>query len=162
MGGGRYDQLIEKFTGERIPATGASIGVDRLFSALQKLEMIETKPSTADVLVTVMMKDKILEYQKIARKLREAGIKTELYMGTETSIAKQLKYADTQSIPIAVIVGPDEFSKNQVSVKDLRVIKTIDTKEIKNRKDWIAAQLGQKTIPAEDLVKEIKSLLSKR
>ncbi|GAH72872.1 unnamed protein product, partial [marine sediment metagenome] len=123
MAGGRFDELIENFAGEKVPATGASIGVDRLFSAMQKLEMIDERPSTADVLVTVMVEDKIIEYQKIAQKLRAGQIKTELYIGREDTLTKQLKYADRQMIPIAVIIGPDEFSSNQVSIKDLRVIK---------------------------------------
>lgn len=158
MGGGRFDQLIEHFIGERVPATGASIGVDRLFSAMQKLKVIEAKPSTADVLVTIMEKDRMAEYQKIAKKLRVAGIKTELYMGTETSIGKQLKYADRQAIPIAVIVGSDEFSQNQVSIKDLRIIKT-EKIDIKGREEWVKKKVGQKTIPITNLVDEIKSLL---
>lgn len=161
MGGGRFDQLIERFAGERIPATGVSIGVDRLFSAMQKLGVIDTKPSTADVLVTVIMRNKILEYQKIAHKLRLADIKTELYMGTETSISTQLKYADCQAIPLAVIVGPDEFAKNQVSIKDLRVIKA-EKIEITDRETWIKTRIGQKTVPYSNFIEEIKSLLSRK
>jgi len=158
MAGGRFDELIEHFTGEKVPATGASIGVDRLFSAMQKLEMIDERPSTADVLVTVMVEDKIIEYQKIAQKLRAGQIKTELYMGRENTLTKQLKYADRQMIPIAVIIGPDEFSSNQVSIKDLRVIKAEKIK-IKDREEWVERKVGQRTVPIEDLIAEIKSLL---
>ena len=158
MGGGRFDDLIEHFTGERVPATGASIGVDRLFSAMQKLGLVDAKPSTADVLVTIMDRDKTAEYQKIAKKLRLANIKTELYMGTETSIGKQLKYADRMAIPVAVIIGSDEFSRNEVSIKDLRVIKT-EKVEIKGRQEWVKKKVGQKTVPMASLVDEIRSLL---
>ncbi len=158
LGGGRFDELIEQFTGERVPATGCSIGVDRLFSAMQKLEMIDLRPSTADTLVTVMVRDKIIEYQKIARRLRTAGIRAELYLGEETTIGNQLKYADRQAIPIAVIMGPDEFSKGEVSLKDLRVSK-IEKVEIRDRKRWLEARLGQKTVPLENLVEEIRLLL---
>jgi histidyl-tRNA synthetase len=159
LGGGRFDELIKHFTGEKVPATGCSIGVDRLFSAMQKLGMIETKPSTADVLVTIMVRDKMVEYQKVAKRLRVAGIKTELYPGEEMSLGNQLKYADRQAIPIAVIIGPDEFSSNQVSIKDLRVIKTKKV-EIKDRKQWLETRVGQKSVPSEKLIEEIKSLLS--
>ncbi|GAH24656.1 unnamed protein product, partial [marine sediment metagenome] len=144
--------------GEKVPATGASIGVDRLFSAMQKLEMIDERPATADVLVTVMMEDKIIEYQKIAQKLRAGQIKTELYMGREDTLTKQLKYADRQMIPIAVIIGPDEFSSNQVSIKDLRVIKAEKIK-IEDREEWVERKVGQRTVPIENLIAEIKSLL---
>jgi histidyl-tRNA synthetase len=158
MGGGRFDQLIEHFTGVRVPATGASIGVDRLFSAMEKLKLNEAKPSTADVLVTIMVKDKVVEYQKIAQKLRLARIKTELYMGAETSLGNQLKYADKQLIPIAVIIGSDEFSRNQVSIKDLRMVKK-EKLEIKDRETWLKDRIGQKTVPIENLVEEIKHML---
>ena len=158
MGGGRFDDLIEHFTGEKVPATGASIGVDRLFSAMLKLKLIESKPSTADVLVTVMDKDKINDYQKIAKKLRSSGLKTELYLGKEKSIGKQLKYADRQRIPVAVILGSDEFSKNQVSIKDLRVIET-EKVDIKARDEWVKKKVGQITVPQEKMVEQIKSIL---
>ncbi|MCK4236575.1 MAG: histidine--tRNA ligase, partial [Candidatus Krumholzibacteria bacterium] len=151
MGGGRYDRLIEHFAGESVPATGASIGVDRLFSSMQKLGMIEGRPSTADVLVTVMDKDRIFEYQRIAHSLRTAGVKTELYMGKAKSIGKQLKYADRTGVPVAVIAGPDEFSKGEVSIKDLRVIRTKKV-DIEDRKEYVEAKIGQKTVPAERLI----------
>jgi len=158
MGGGRFDRLIEHFIGESIPATGASIGVDRLLSAMQKLNLITTKPSTADVLVTILDRERIVEYQKIAKLLREAGIKTELYMGNEKSIGKQLKYADSQKIPIAVIAGSKEFSNNQISIKDLRVIKT-EKIEIKGREEWVEKKIGQITIDREKLINEINKML---
>lgn len=158
LGGGRFDDLIGNFTGERVPATGCSIGVDRLLSAMQKLGMVDLKPSTTDALVTVMVPDRLAEYQRVARTLRTAGIRTELYLGEETSIGNQLKYADRQAIPVAVIIGPDEFSKNQASIKDLRVIKT-EKVEIRERRRWLEARVGQKTVPLEDLVKEVASLL---
>ncbi len=106
-----------------------------------------------------MMKENIIEYHKVARQLRKAGIKTELYIGSGKSVGKQLKYADKQMIPIAIIIGSDEFANNQVSLKDLRVIKT-EKVEIKDRKEWVEKRVGQKTILMENLVEEIKSLLS--
>jgi len=158
MGGGRYDNLIGEFTGEQVPATGASIGIDRLFSALQKLGLIEARPSTADVLVTVMDRERMVDYQNLARKLRREGIKTELYLGNAKSIGKQLKYADRQAIPLAVIIGSDEFSRNEVSIKDLRYIKS-EKIDIKERDEWVRKKPGQRTIPMNDLISEIKTLL---
>lgn len=158
MGGGRYDQLIEHFIGESVPATGASIGVDRLFSVMQQLGKLELRPSTADVIVTTMVKDKISEYQRVAYLLRRAGIKTELYTGTEGGVGSQLKYADKQAIPIAIIIGPDEFTNNQVSIKDLRVTKKGKV-DIKDRGTWLKTRVGQKTISRDILVEEIKNML---
>ncbi|MFH1563158.1 MAG: histidine--tRNA ligase [Nitrospirota bacterium] len=164
MAGGRYDQLIKRSTGEKIPAIGASIGIDRLFAALKKCTPIPSKPSTADVLVTVMMKEKMVEYLKISNRLRKAGINTELYMGTEKKIGKQLEYADRYSIPIAVIVGPDEFSNNQITIKDLRVLKRERLASLKinavGHGDYLKARIGQKTVPNDKLIEEIKQFLN--
>ncbi len=160
MGGGRYDNSIGRFTGVDTPATGASIGVDRLMAAMLMLGSIETKPSTADILVTVMMPDKIAEYARIASELRRAGFKTELYVGNAKTIGKQLKYADNQEIPVAVIIGEDEFNNNQVSIKDLRKIKT-EKVDIKDRAVWVKELIGQKTIPRREIFEFIGELLKK-
>ncbi|UCF04595.1 MAG: histidine--tRNA ligase [bacterium] len=159
MGGGRYDNLIEKFAGEKVPATGASIGIDRLLSAMQKLGLVEARPSIADVLVTVMDRERLIDYQRIAHQLRSAGIKTELYMGKAKSIGKQLKYADRIGVPVAVIAGSEEFERGEVSIKDLRVIKET-TVDIKDRKDYVEAKIGQKTVPVDRMVEEIESIIS--
>jgi histidyl-tRNA synthetase len=158
MGGGRYDELIEKFTGEKVPATGASVGVDRLFSAMQELGLVEEKPSTAEVLITVMAKEKMAEYQKIARTLREAGIKTEVYVGDESSLGNQLKYADRQLIPVALLIGPKEFSKNEVSIKDLKLLRKVETEKL-DREAYLGQRIGQKTVARENLIDEVKTIL---
>jgi histidyl-tRNA synthetase len=158
MGGGRYDQLIGQFTGRPEPATGASIGVDRLVSAMQLLQDIQPRPSTADVLVTVMMPERIAEYARIAGRLRREGINAELYMGGERSIGKQLQYADRQMMPVAVIAGSNEFDAGEVSIKDLDKIRR-EKIEIKDRKEWVKRKVGQVTVPLADLAVEVKSML---
>ncbi|MCP4704243.1 MAG: histidine--tRNA ligase [candidate division Zixibacteria bacterium] len=160
MGGGRYDNSIGRFTGVDTPAVGASIGVDRLMAAMSKIDALETKPSTADILVTVMMPEKITEYAKTASQLRQAGFKTELYVGNAKSIGKQLKYADRQEIPIAIIIGEDEFENGEISIKDLRKIKT-EKIDIKDRATWVKELIGQKTIPQGDMIAFIGELLKK-
>ncbi len=160
MGGGRYDNSIGRFTGVATPAVGASIGVDRLMAAMMQAGILETKPSTADILVTVMMPEKINEYAKIASELRRAGFKTELYVGNAKSLGKQLKYADNQEIPVAVIIGEDEFENNQISIKDLRKIKT-EKVDIKDRATWVKELIGQQTISADEMVEFIGKLLEK-
>jgi histidyl-tRNA synthetase len=158
MGGGRYDDLIGGFVGEPVPATGASMGIDRLFSALEKAGKAHSRPSTTQVLVTVMMRGKMAVYGRLARQLRAEGLNTEVYMGKEGSIGKQLKYADRLAIPIAVIVGPDEEAAGTVSIKDLRAIET-EGADIKDRKEWITKRIGQQAVPAADLANVIKSIL---
>ena len=161
MGGGRYDNSIGRFTGVDTPATGASIGIDRLMAAMMTTGALEIKPSTADILVTVMMPEKIIEYAKIASELRRAGFKTELYVGNARTIGKQLKYADRQEIPVAVIIGEDEFENNQISIKDLRKIKT-EKVDIKDRATWVKELIGQKTISNRELIKFIGKLLERK
>jgi histidyl-tRNA synthetase len=158
MGGGRYDQSIGRFGGDSIPATGASIGIDRLMAALIKMGKIETRPSTADIIVTVMDRDRLDDYFKIARDLRNAGYNTELYTGNARQIKKQLKYADRQEIPIAIIAGSDEFEAKEISIKDLRKIKEQDI-DIKDRKEWVEVKVGQITIPRKQMLKKLKEML---
>lgn len=158
MGGGRYDRLIGQFTGEDIPATGASIGIDRLVSAMQKLGLLQGKKNNIDVLVTIMIKDKLIEYHKLAFKLRENAINTEVYLG-KGGIGKQLKYADKKEIPIALIIGEDEFKEGVVSVKDLRAKEKLEG-EIKERQKWLEARVGQKRVKVSQIVAEIKNILN--
>jgi histidyl-tRNA synthetase len=167
FGGGRYDGLVERFLGKKIPAVGASIGVDRLFAALQKLNLVELFASTAQVIVTVMEPARIADYQKLTRELRQAGLNTELYLGDEKSLGKQLQYANRQQIPIAVIMGSDEFSKNEVTIKNLKLgaqlqdkKKTADGKE---REEWLRlSRTVQITIPRDKCTGQIKSMLENR
>ena len=67
-GGGRYDGLVARFRGEAVPATGFSIGVSRLLAALTHLGKVETKPEPGPVIVTVFDKDRIADYQRMARR----------------------------------------------------------------------------------------------
>jgi histidyl-tRNA synthetase len=116
--GGRFDELVGRFTEQPIPATGASIGVDRLFAALEQLKLITLVPSKTQVLVTVFKEQWVDEYQLIARELRQAGFNTELYMGSD-SLGRQFRYADLKKIPVVIIAGPDELSQDEVSIKNL-------------------------------------------
>jgi len=157
FGGGRYDDLVQRFLGKNIPAVGASTGIDRLLAALQKLERLETVSSTAHVLVTVMEKDKMLDYQQLTRELRSAGINTELYLGEEKGLGKQLQYANKMQIPLAVIIGSNEFEKNEVTLKDLRAGKNVDAS---NKEEYIkATKQAQVVVSRPQLLSSIQSLL---
>ncbi len=158
MGGGRYDRLVERFLGEKVPATGASIGVDRLFAAMQQLGLVGLTPSTAQVLVTVMDDSKLSEYRRMANELRKANIRTELYVGTERNLGKQLFYCNRQNIPIAVIAGSDEFNSNTVTIKDMRKLHRENVAP-KDRKHWLKARVGQSCIARKALVPELRNML---
>ncbi len=161
FGGGRYDGLVERFLGVKVPATGASIGVDRLLAALEKLERRSVaKWATAGVLTTVMDPERIPEYLAITRELRAAGIAAEIYVGEGKGLKKQLAYADKVGIPVVVIAGPDELQSGSVSVKDLREGKRHDA-DAGTRDEWVRQRFGQQTVPRGDMVKVIRSLLER-
>ena len=159
FGGGRYDNLVMRFLGERIPAVGASIGVDRLLAALTFLGKIGKNKSTARVLIVNMDAALTDDYLQMTWELRRALIPTELYIGTAKQMGKQLKYADQYDIPLAILYGSNEKAAGQVTVKDM-VVGREKAKAIGDRKDWIAARPGQTTIPRAQLVDGIRRLLA--
>ncbi len=165
VGGGRYDGLVERFLDRKIPAVGASIGIDRLLAAMEKIGLIDRVASTADVLVTIMEPARIADYQKFARELRQAGINTEMYLGEETSLGKQLQYADRQGIAVAVIIGSEEFSRGEVTVKNLRLGGQLQEKKKgaagKEREEWLKlSRTVQTTIPRAACIAHIEEVLA--
>jgi len=117
-GGGRYDGLVKRFTGQEVPAVGLSIGVDRLLAALREKGRMGGTP-TGPVVVTVMDKARMADYQAMVAELRQAGIRAEVYLGNPKNFGNQLKYADKRNSPIAIIEGGDEKEKGVVQIKDL-------------------------------------------
>jgi histidyl-tRNA synthetase len=165
FGGGRYDGLVERFLGRKIPAVGASVGVDRLLAAMVKLGLVSTAASTAQVIVVVMEPSRLLDYQKITRQLRGAGINTELYLGEERSLGKQLQYANRQGIPVAVIIGGDEFTRDEVTIKNLRLGGQLQDKKKtatgKDREEWLKQSRSvQVTVPRTGYLDAVRSTLA--
>ncbi len=117
-GGGRYDDLVKRFTGQAVPATGVSIGVDRLLAALHAKGRIG-RQSHGPVVVTVMDRDRMADYQAMAAELRAAGIRAEVFLGNPKDFGKQLKYADQRQSPVAIIQGDQERARGVVQIKDL-------------------------------------------
>lgn len=127
FGGGRYDKLVGMFSGRDIPAVGASAGLDRLLAAMEEGKKddddAETpRSSTADVLITNMDERFVPEMLSIGRDLREKGINVEQWY-EPARLEKQFRYADTQGIPLAILLGSNEKKKGVVAVKDLRTKK---------------------------------------
>ncbi len=158
IGGGRYDSLVERFTGAKIPATGASIGVDRLLTALKALGRQRADRSQGPVIITVFERDRMADYQRMANDLRVAGIATELYLGTK-GFRAQLKYADKRHSPVAVIAGSNEFESGEITLKDLRLGAKL-SKTIKDREAW-TEQPAQVAVPRAELVAGVKQLLER-
>ena len=124
--GGRYENLAEYYTDKKLPGVGISIGLTRLFYKLNELNLIKTnKKSISDILIIPMTED-LSTAIRIATKLRNQGIKTEIYLNNKKLKAK-FKYADKLEIPYVIVIGEDEIQNNVVKLKDM---KTGEEKEI--------------------------------
>jgi histidyl-tRNA synthetase len=159
VSGGRYDGLVERFTGEKVPATGVSIGVSRLLFGLQLLGKFKASATQGPVVVLVLDRDRIADYQKIAQELRAADIRAELYLG-ESGMKAQMKYADRRSSPCVVIQGGDERAKGEVTIKDL-ILGAMLT-ETKDRDEYLKKQAeAQFSVPEGKLVEAVRRVLSR-
>ncbi len=156
-GGGRYDDLVKRFTGQAVPATGISIGVDRLLAALHATGRVKTG-ARGPVVVTVMDRSRLADYQAMATDLRNAGIRAELYLGNPKNFGNQLKYADKRESPAAIIQGEDEAARGVVQIKDL--ILGAELSETATLEEW-KDNPSQIEVPAEDLVAEVQKILKR-
>jgi len=120
-GGGRFDKLVGMFMNRSIPATGTTIGIERIIDVMDELQMFppEVGTATAQVLVTRFSPDLVTESLRMASALRQAGIKTEMYFDND-SLGKQVGYADRKGIPYVLILGPDEAAAGRVALRNLR------------------------------------------
>ena len=118
-GGGRYDNLLIPFTGQKIPAVGTSIGVDRLFTALEKLGIIKKKATVTRALILNLSSKLKVEYLEFAKLLRDANVNTSLYLGDDRTFQAQLVYAVKKEIPFVVIYGEEDKKKGVVTIKNL-------------------------------------------
>jgi histidyl-tRNA synthetase len=116
--GGRYDDLAGLYTSQALPGIGASLGVDRLLAAMEKLGLVGEARTPADALVVFFAEDRLGDYPKLAASLRAAGVGAELYPEPK-KLAAQLKYADKKGFRLAIIAGPDELSRNECQIKSL-------------------------------------------
>jgi histidyl-tRNA synthetase len=158
-GGGRYDGLVSRFRGEPVPATGFSIGVSRLMTALKNLGKLDMSDVIQPVVVLVMDKDteSLGRYQKMVSDLRQAGIRAEMYLGG-AGMKAQLKYADRRGSPIAVIQGGNERAEGVVQLKDL-IEGARQAAAIAGHAEYKEARPGQVTVAEADLVAEVRKIL---
>ena len=163
MGGGRYNHLVERFLDTSIPATGASIGLDRLMAALTHAGIVQSASTTSKVLVLSMAGTPATELLAIATTLRRNQISTEVYMGAEgASVRDQLSFANSSGIPIAVLLGEDELKNNTVSVKDLK-LGMEKRSGIQDREAYRkSGRLGQATVERDKLVAAVQEMLERQ
>jgi len=159
VSGGRYDGLVERFTGEKVPATGISIGVSRLLFGLQRLGKYKDSATQGPVVVLVLDRDRIADYQEMAQDLRAANIRAELYLG-ESGMKAQMKYADRRGSPCVVIQGSDEKARGEVQIKDLILGATLTS--IENRDEYLKKQAeAQFAVPEAQLVEKVRAVLAR-
>jgi histidyl-tRNA synthetase len=156
-GGGRYDDLVMRFTGQKTPATGVSIGVDRLLAALREKGRLAAE-AAGPVVVCVMDRERMASAQAICAELRRAGVRAEAFLGGG-NMAKQLKYADKRASPVAVIEGSDEAARGVVTLKDLALGARLAA-EIETNEDW-KAQPAQIEVPRADVVAAVKAMIAR-
>ncbi|TNE67054.1 MAG: histidine--tRNA ligase [Rhodobacteraceae bacterium] len=154
-GGGRYDDLVKRFTGQAVPATGMSIGVDRLLAALRATGRIGSK-AQGPVVVTVMDRDRMSAYMEMVTELRQAGIRAEVYLGNPKNFGNQLKYADKRESPVAIIQGGDEAERGVVQIKDLilgaKIAENASLEEWKDRPN-------QYEVPRDQMVAKVREII---
>lgn len=158
-GGGRYDGLVSRFRGEPVPATGFSIGVSRLMTALKNLGKLDTADVVAPVVVLVMDKDtqSLCRYQQMVGELRQAGIRAEMYLGG-AGMKAQMKYADRRGAPCVVIQGGDERAKGEIQIKDLIEGARLSN-EISDNDAWRSGRPAQVSVPESELVATVRGIL---
>ncbi|OGJ22535.1 MAG: hypothetical protein A2804_02915 [Candidatus Pacebacteria bacterium RIFCSPHIGHO2_01_FULL_46_10] len=139
LGGERFDNLIEKVSGQKIPGTGFGLGFDRTFEAAEQFNLLPQQKTQTRVLVTIFSPELQAVAQASAKQLRDAGINTELFPDPSAKLDKQLKYASKKGIAYVVIVGPDEKEKDVVTMK------TMETG-------------NQQTVPLSDIVAQLKTM----
>jgi histidyl-tRNA synthetase len=160
-GGGRYDGLVGRFRTEPVPATGFSIGVSRLFSALQlvKSPLLSGAEAPGPVVVLVLDRENMADYQRLVASLRAGGIKAELYLGT-AGMKAQMKYADRRKAPVAIIQGSNERLAGEVQIKDL-IEGARAAESIASNAEWKAARPAQFSCAEMEMVAKVQAVLAR-
>ena len=138
--GGRYDNLAELYTKQKLPGVGASLGLDRLLAALEELQLLPKATTPAPVLMVQFSAERLDDYQRMARALRAEGIGVEVYPEAK-KVGQQLQYAEKRGFRLALIAGPDEFAQGVWKVKNL-------------------ALREEKTVPAAQVVGAVREILA--
>ncbi|MGV6874484.1 histidine--tRNA ligase [Pseudochelatococcus sp. B33] len=164
-GGGRYDGLVARFRGEPVPATGFSIGVSRLLAALKIVgsPIVQGAAPPGPVVVLVLDRDEIAHYQRLVTRLREAGIRAELYLGS-SGLKAQMKYADRRQSPAVVIQGSNERAEGTVQIKDLvaGAEQAAHAGQDLDNAAYKAQRLAQFSVSESELVEAVRGVLARQ
>ena len=156
-GGGRYDDLVARFTGEQVPATGFSFGVSRLVSALRAAGRDLGDQVRGPVVVIAFTPDDMAHYFSVVGELRSAGIPAEVYLGS-AGMKAQMKYADRRMAPAAIMLGGDEIAAGKVTIKDLDRGRMLAT-DVADNAEWREQRPGQQIVNRADLVATVRKIV---
>ena len=156
-GGGRYDDLVARFTGEQVPATGFSFGVSRLISALRAAGRDLGDQTRGPVVVIAFTPDDMAHYFAVVSELRNAGIAAEVYLGS-AGMKAQMKYADRRLAPAAIMLGGDEIAAGKVTIKDLDRGRMLAT-DVADNAEWREQRPGQQIVDRADLVATVRKIV---
>ena len=156
-GGGRYDDLVARFTGQPVPATGFSFGVSRLAGALRAAGRDPAGETRGPVVVIAFDQARMADYFALAGELRAAGVAAEVYLGS-SGMRAQMKYADRRLSPAAVILGEDEIAAGVVTIKDLDLGREL-AKGVSDNEAWRAERPGQVTVPRAEMAATVRRIL---
>ncbi len=118
-GAGRYDGLVGMFSGEDLPATGCSLGLERIFDVIQERNLVDAPSTVSKALVTVFNEDTIGDSLALVGELRRAGIQSEVFVGEKLELRRQMQFANRKGIPLTVILGPDEIQAGQAVLREM-------------------------------------------
>jgi len=139
-GGGRYDELIGRYAGQPIPATGVSLGLERIIDVMKELGMLPEAPGASETLVAVFDQTTRAASFALAGELRRAGVRAEVPLKTVKGLKPQIAYASAKGIPLLVILGPDEIAAGEVTLR--------------------AGPGNQRRVPRERIVEELRAFLA--
>ncbi len=157
-GGGRYDDLVARFTGETVPATGFSFGVSRLGAALRAAGLGDQAAARGPVVVIAFDQADMAHYFAAAAELRSHGIPAEVYLG-QAGMKAQMKYADRRRAPAAIMLGGDEIASGRVTIKDLDLGRALSAKVADNQ-TWKDERPGQVSVARDQMIAEVRRILS--
>ncbi|MFZ5376775.1 MAG: histidine--tRNA ligase [Patescibacteria group bacterium] len=118
LGGERFDGLVEKITGRKIPGTGFGLGFDRTLEAAEEMGLVPDFAVTTQVLVAVFDDTSRPNALEAAMAMRRAGVNVDVYPQTD-KLAKQFKFANKRAIPFVAIIGEEEIRQKLISLKDM-------------------------------------------
>jgi histidyl-tRNA synthetase len=155
-GGGRYDGLVARFTGQPTPATGFSFGVSRLAAALAAAGA-QGDATRGPVVILALDQGLMGDYFALAAELRAAGLAAEVYLGA-SGMRAQMKYADRRLSPAAIIMGGDEVAQGVVTIKDLDLGRRL-AEDVTDNRAWREDRPGQFTAPRSDFVAPVRKIV---